>query len=54
MTFAAEGGHQQLVELFILKGANCLNQEMYGAARGDYKELVEFLIEKGANNLDRE
>ena len=47
---AAEGGHKELVDLFIKNGANDWNDGMRGAAIGGYKELVEFFIEQGANH----
>ena len=49
MASAAEGGHQHLVDFFILSGADNWNGEMASAAEGGHKELVEFFIEKGAN-----
>ena len=50
MKVAAEGGHRDLVEFFITKGANFWNSGMVFAARGGHKDLVEFFIEKGAND----
>ncbi len=47
---AAIGGHKNLVEFFIKKGANDWNWGMRGAAEGGHKDLVEFFIDKGANN----
>ena len=46
---AALGGHKELVEFFIEKGANMWNRGMMYAAEGGHKELVDFFIEKGAN-----
>jgi len=46
---AAEGGHKELVDLFIKKGANCWNDGMYNAAKGGHKELVDLFIKNGAN-----
>ena len=53
MSSAARGGHQDLVDFFIQKGANDLNTGMENAAEGGHRDLVEFFIQKGANNLDR-
>ena len=50
MINAALGGHQDLVNFFISKGANNWNRGMYGAAQGGHKDLVDFFISKGANS----
>ena len=50
MRNAARGGHQELVDFFISKGANDWNYGMYGAAQGGHKDLVIFFISKGAYN----
>lgn len=39
---AARGGHKDLVEFFITKGANEWNDGMRAAARGGQKDLVDF------------
>jgi hypothetical protein len=44
-----EGGHKELVDFFIEKGANDWDDGMYGAAEGGHKELVDFFIQKGAD-----
>ena len=52
MRGAARGGHKDLVNLFISKGANDWDMGMHGAAQGGHKDLVEYFISKGANNWD--
>ena len=47
---AAEGGHKELVDLFIKNGANDWNDGMLGAAGGGHKELVDLFVKKGAND----
>ena len=47
---AAKGGHKDLVDFFIEKGANDWNSGMRGAANGGHKDLVDFFIKKGAND----
>ena len=42
---AAHGGDQQLVKLFIQKGASYWNGALYGASYAGHSHLVEFLIE---------
>ena len=51
MNRAAQGGHKELVELFIEKNienglANDWNRGIRGAACGGHKELVEFFRQK--------
>ena len=46
---AAQGGHKELVDLFVKKGANYWNSGMRGAAEGGHKELVDLFVKKGAN-----
>ena len=47
---AARGGHKDLVDFFISKGASWWDWGMYGAARGGHDDLVDFFISKGASN----
>ena len=49
MKNAARGGHQDLVNFFISKGAHNWNLGMNGAARGGHQDLVDFFISKGAD-----
>lgn len=49
---ACEGGHIELVDLMIFKGANDWNRGLGAACIGGHKELVEFMISKGANDFD--
>ena len=41
-----EGGHKDLVEYFISKGANDWNMGVRYAAHGDHKDLVEYFQQK--------
>ena len=50
MRGAAEGGHKELIDLFIKKGANDWNTGMWYAAEGSHKELVDLFIKRGAND----
>ena len=47
MRCAAIGGHKDLVEFFISKGANDWNWGMRGAAEGGHQDLVDFFVAKG-------
>jgi len=49
MEKAASGGHRDLVQFFIEKGADNWNDGMMSAAKGGDKDLVNFFIEKGAD-----
>ena len=49
---AAKGGHLDIVQYMISKGANNLNNALVGAAMGGQIDLINFLIEQGADNLD--
>jgi len=46
MLGAAEGGHRDLVDFFISKGANDWNLAMYYAALGGHRDLVDFFKRK--------
>ena len=50
MAMGAKGGHKELVEFFIEKGADEWNEGMEYAARGGHKDLVDFFISKGATD----
>ena len=59
MKLAAKGGHRDLVDFFISKGADFWNKgadnwnrAMYYAAQGGHRDLVDFFISQGANNRD--
>ena len=45
---AARVGHQDLVEFFIVEGADNWNFGMRGAAQGGHRDLVKFFIGEGA------
>ncbi len=47
MEHAAIGGHKDLVDFFIAKGANDWNLGMRHAASGGHKDLVDFFVAKG-------
>src|SRR3989344_4664926 len=49
MCGAAQGGHKELVDLFVKNGANDWNRGMYGAVKGGHKELVDLFVKNGAN-----
>src|SRR3989344_333706 len=50
MCGAAEGGHKELVDLFVKKGATDWNWGMRCAAKGDHKELVDLFVKNGATD----
>ena len=52
MRWAAFGGHRDLVDFFIEKGASDWEEGMRSAARGGHKDLVEFFIARGASDWD--
>ena len=45
-----KGGHEQIVELMIARGANKWNGGLSYSCQGGHKELVELMIAKGADN----
>jgi hypothetical protein len=47
---ACRGGHKEIVELVIVRGANDWNNALYSACFGGHKEIVELIIARGANN----
>ena len=47
---AACGGHRDIVDFFIVKGAWDWNGGMFWAAGGGHRDLVDFFIEKGATD----
>jgi hypothetical protein len=49
MSWAAQGGHLNLVEFFISKGASDWRVGRAGAAQGGHLNLVEFFMSKGAS-----
>jgi hypothetical protein len=49
---ASEGGHRDLVNLFITKGATDWNWALQAASCGGHRDLVDFFIAKGANHWD--
>jgi len=53
MKLAAQGGHRNLVDFFISKGADNWNSGMFGAAQGSHHDLVDFFISKGSKNWNR-
>jgi ankyrin repeat protein len=49
---ACHGGHKNLVDFLISKGANDWGRGLYGACQGGHRELVELMISKGASSWD--
>jgi hypothetical protein len=49
--YASRGGHRDLVDLFIAKGANNWNWALGGASEGGHRDLVDLFIAKGANDF---
>jgi hypothetical protein len=47
---ACFGGHRDLVELMIEKGANWWNCGFLGACSGGKRDLIDLMIEKGADD----
>ena len=47
---ACRGGHKELAELMITKGASNWNYGLGGACQKGHKELAELMITKGASN----
>lgn len=52
LSWAAFGGHLDIVKLSIEKGANNFNLAMYNSAFGGYTDIVKLMLEKGANNFN--
>ena len=46
MDGAAKGGHQDLVDFFISKGASDWNLGLRCAAKGGHKDLIDFFKAK--------
>jgi hypothetical protein len=49
---ACIGGHKELAELMIARGANDWNYGLSGACFAGHKELAEFMIARGARDCD--
>jgi hypothetical protein len=47
---ACWGGHRDLVELMIDKGADLWDEGLVAACRGGHRDLVEWMIDKGADD----
>ena len=45
---AALGGHMDIVQLMLSKGATDYNDGLYGAAAGGHMDIVQLLLDKGA------
>jgi len=50
---ACKGGHMDLVQLMIDKGANNWNEGLLASCLGGHKDLAQFMIDKGANDFNR-
>lgn len=49
---ACYGGHSELANFMILKGADDVNSGLCGACKGGKHELAELMISKGANDFN--
>ena len=49
MVYATDGGHKDLVEFFVEKGADDWDWAMEHAIRKGHEDLQKFFIKKGAN-----
>ncbi len=49
---ACEGGHLEIVNLMLQKGANDCNYGLCGACEGGHLDIINTMIEKGANDWD--
>src|SRR3989304_3071504 len=52
LRYACQGGHRDLVDFMIEKGAKDWNQGLWSACIGGYCDIVKLMIEKGANDWD--
>jgi len=52
MTYAAYGGHIELVNLMLEKGANAYNNAMIEAAYRGHMNIVRLMLELGANDYN--
>ena len=52
MNKAALGGHKNIVELMLAKGANNYNGGLLSAVKSENDEIVKLMLEKGANNYE--
>ncbi len=50
LILACEGGHMELVQLMIEKGATNWDSGLKCACKGGHMEIVKLMIEKGAND----
>jgi len=48
--YACKGGHIDIIEMMIDKGAKKLNSELLKACVGGHLEIVKLMIKKGAND----
>lgn len=48
LNFACSGGHREIVEHLIARGATNWNEGLHGACLGRQRELAEFMIQCGA------
>ena len=51
-TDAAFGGHKDIVEMMLKKGAIDYGEAMMAAARGGHKDIVERMLDLGATEYD--
>lgn len=50
---ACEGGHFNVVNLMLSKGANNYNDGLFAACEGGHSELVKLMIDLGANDFNK-
>ena len=48
---ACRGGHKEIVQLMLEKGAFILSWGMSGACRGKHKEIIQLLLEKKGTTI---
>ena len=51
--WAAKGGHLNIVQLMLDKGADNFNWAMNSAAAGGHRDIVQLMLDKGANDFKR-
>ena len=52
MRWAARGGHIDIVQLMLERGANNFNQAMKYASKGGHIDIVQLMLDKGANDFN--
>ena len=52
MANASEGGHMEIVQLMLKKGANYYDHAMASAALGGHMDIMRLMLNKGANDYN--